>query len=590
MIYWRFSNLQSYLKAFNLWNEMCQEEFELKIEHINFIFETILPVLFHTDNAVKAAAFKAFQSSIKHLAHTDYRHTPNYNKFVKNICEELAPKLKNEMLADSKHWHEIWCLLLELIQQDVSKSIMINSFLNVAEAGFRNPDSTIRTKQFICWRKLIEIFAKEGQLRHWKRVKLSVTPLAATPSKTLEMAVEKFKCWWYLINNISHDMCKDPSLCLEPFLVFCFGPFSDIPLFSYTRNFELVSPGKMYSELSITVVVALISLLGKLKQTTVIISRNTLVENFGETKLNLAPVYVDCRRPLIHSCAEATVLIAINNEPSLTRNLWLNLFSIIRTSNEGTENSFTLIMESIEAMLNLSNSEELYMCLKPVLGTVFDVIRQNPIFPFGIKGDGVGVLSKAVAYLLNVLQQTNSGVMSDELLDRFMTDFILPNFQKIAVEDNKLAFVKDVCRKYCEISIGEKNCERNYTIHKFIFNNLVLKINKGSEFVIDFLAYGLKFHYTNMVSLRRFQFVTNIIFKEHSLPQISDHKTWLINWEGMPKNQYLNMLSKKLLEVSESHSMSYDNVDMMETLLYRIDFKFGKINKFTLVFCLLTTR
>lgn len=68
-------------------------------------------------------------------------------------------------------------------------------------------------------------------------------PLKSSQSKTAEIAVNKFKVWWYLMCKIHYVLEEHTDTIVKPFLVFCFGPLSSQPLMANSVDTP-TSPGK----------------------------------------------------------------------------------------------------------------------------------------------------------------------------------------------------------------------------------------------------------------------------------------------------------------------------------------------------------
>lgn len=55
------------------------------------------------------------------------------------------------------------------------------------------------------------------------------TPLKSLQAKTVEIAVNKFHAWWYVICNVQDRLDGYNHMVLEPFIQFCFGPLAILP-------------------------------------------------------------------------------------------------------------------------------------------------------------------------------------------------------------------------------------------------------------------------------------------------------------------------------------------------------------------------
>lgn len=110
--------------------------------------------------------------------------------------------------------------------------------------GFRNPNLTVRAEAFLCWKVLVEMFAKSNELLAPKRIKLVCIPLKSSQSKTEQIAVNKFRVWWYLMTELHERLVDYTDSIVEPFLMFCFGPLAAQPLIRVSTPSPLLAPGK----------------------------------------------------------------------------------------------------------------------------------------------------------------------------------------------------------------------------------------------------------------------------------------------------------------------------------------------------------
>lgn len=79
---------------------------------------------------------------------------------------------------------------------------------------------------FIIFQVLLEILAKHNRLDTEKRIKLVCTPLKAVNVKTMEIGLNKFRAWWFLMVHVESNIDVYKTMMFEPFLAFCFGPLS----------------------------------------------------------------------------------------------------------------------------------------------------------------------------------------------------------------------------------------------------------------------------------------------------------------------------------------------------------------------------
>lgn len=132
-----------------------------------------------------------------------------------------------------------------MIQRDILRSAtLINRYLSIVELGFRNPNLTVRAEAFICWRVLVELFAKSNELLAPKRIKLVCIPLKSSQSKTEQIAINKFRVWWYLATELHERLADYTDSIVEPFMLFCFGPLAAHPLIGAASSSQVSAPGK----------------------------------------------------------------------------------------------------------------------------------------------------------------------------------------------------------------------------------------------------------------------------------------------------------------------------------------------------------
>lgn len=439
------------------------------------------------------------------LQKSDYRGHNAYKTFVEKSIVKYMPNLKTE-IETNPDWPFIWCAVLSIIQKDMVRSIQINAFLSVAEAGFRSNVCEIRVKSFHCWRHLIEIFAAEGQLAAIKRLKLITVPLTATASKNLDLAKAKFGCWINLIRNISTDMCEDPNMCFVHFLSFCFGPLGDQPLGSYVKSLSSVSPGKLYTEMRLPVVIALIKLLGR---TDPLVDTLPLDITLEQPKLDIAKVYLKCRREIIHSCAEATVLIynvynlTVDKQAALTKNLWVNLFALMKQDDKLMK-SMLMLTESLKAIATLSNDRE-RSGLRDSLPIILDALVAAD---FNLR-NGDSMQSSFALYMLDVLNVMMT-VMEQNKLEMFFIHLVSSQFDSLTLTDSKVGFVTG----FSPLLKSADKC--SYLIWKLFWTKVIVKMDKPHSFQMAFLQFGLENYFNGMVrdnlTISYNSWVNNIIY------------------------------------------------------------------------------
>lgn len=468
-------------------------EFKLKPEHLDFVFSHLLPCALHKDESVRNEALKALKNTVPMLQQLDYRENLKYKEFLTKSVSDYMPKLKVE-IDKNTDWALIWCLYLTAIQKDMARSIQINAFLSVAEAGFRSSNIEMRTKSFLCWRKLIEIFANEGQLQHTKRVKLITVPLQTTASKNVDLATAKFNCWWYLVNSISTEMCDDPTKCFVHFLNFCFGPLQELPLASYAKNSSAVSPGKLYTEMRLTVIVALIRILGPAAPVVGTLKLERQMDDLT-SKLNMSKVFTFCRKEIIHSCAEATVLVynvnrlSSDKQQALTKNIWENLFALVKQDDKMMK-SLILTVEAIKAIVNTCMDPS-RKGLRAALPIIFEAVHTAK---FNLK-KGAQLLTEFALHMVAGLNAAAIKAMDRPAVDKCFQELIVEHYKTIILLDNKINFVTALAKE-----VMKEKTESSFVVWSLVWSGLIRKVEKVMPIQMEFLKYGLENHFNEMVS------------------------------------------------------------------------------------------
>lgn len=480
-----------------MWNQILKFEeksLKLKPQTVEFVFTYMLPTVLHKDPVIRGKALKAVKDTLPLLLQSDYRSNPAYQSFLKNSIADHMPKLKNEIDSNTD-WPTIWCYYLTVIQKDMVRSTQINTFLSVAEQGFRSSNSDVRTKSFQCWQKLMEIFANEGQLQAPKRLKLIVLPLVATASRNVELATAKFSCWWYLINNVSTENCEDIQMCFLPFLNFCFGPLNDTPLSSYASPAQALSPGKLYEQMRLPVIVALIKVLGEAYPVVYELKMNMELEM--KMQMDIGKVFAKSRRELVHCCAEATVLIysaytvTARQQGALIRNVWQNLFALFKQDDQLTK-SIILTMGALKALVQLCSDKE-RKAIRPAVQIVFETLAGANFH-----------LKKGAEFQIDYGRQMLEGLIyAAPLMDKaeskanLFKKFITDNFNGMILADNRANFVNVLGK----VLIEDVPTECDFPMWCMVWD-MVIKLDKIHPMQLQLIQFGLEKFFNNMVSDR----------------------------------------------------------------------------------------
>lgn len=211
-------------------------------EMIEFWLSDILPLMFDTDRAIQTKAVEAFEQGLASMDIKTIHSSKQWNALKSAMSTQHAPKIHKLREERNRHWHRVWGYMIRILDKELLKGAStINAFLSIVELGFRSTDNTIRAESFLCWRLLIEIFAKYDELSSPKRLKLICIPLKSSQSKSAQAAEVKLRVWWYLITCFGDKLMQHFETVVEPFLVFCFGGANSAkPVVSAVQQYEVV--------------------------------------------------------------------------------------------------------------------------------------------------------------------------------------------------------------------------------------------------------------------------------------------------------------------------------------------------------------
>ncbi|KAH8307578.1 hypothetical protein KR044_003810 [Drosophila immigrans] len=211
--------LTSSCKASGLLNTPFSNE-----ELVQFWLGDIAPLMFDTDRNIQNSAVAAMAEALVALDVSVIHEAKCWpqlrGEFVNNYT-----KLIGEMRdAKNNNWHKIWTLLVQIMDNELLRGCTyINKFLAVVELGFRNPDNSVRSEAFLCWRVLIKIFAAYNELAATKRLRLLLIPLRTSQSRSAHVSGIKLRVWWYLITCLDAELPNLFDNAVEYFLSFLFG-------------------------------------------------------------------------------------------------------------------------------------------------------------------------------------------------------------------------------------------------------------------------------------------------------------------------------------------------------------------------------
>jgi Rap1-interacting factor 1 N terminal len=236
------------LKRFTLECSFENIDESLHAQFLEIWFKRILPLLFDgADPEVRDAAIDVVAAFVPQLKFTKYQEVPSWSSTKAKIVDKYSKEIENLRTTANENWAKIWCLTMQILDVEIVRSaVLINQFLNIVEKGFRSGDLKIRAESFVCWRILVQIFAKHNELDNPKRIRLICIPLKSSKSKTAQIAENKFYVWWYLIAQFHKNVDTVVATVVEPFLYFCFGPVGKPPLQGYINEVadEMLAPAK----------------------------------------------------------------------------------------------------------------------------------------------------------------------------------------------------------------------------------------------------------------------------------------------------------------------------------------------------------
>lgn len=211
-------------------------------EMIQFWLSDILPLMFDTDRAIQTKAVEAFEQGLASMDVETIHNSKEWSALKSSLSNTQAPKIHKLREERNHHWHRVWCYMIRILDKELLKGAStINAFLAIVELGFRSPDNTVRAESFLCWRLLIEIFAKYNELSSPKRLKLICIPLKSSQSKSAQAAEVKLRVWWYLLTRFGTKLGDNFESVVEPFLHFSFGsPTSTKPVICAAKQYEVV--------------------------------------------------------------------------------------------------------------------------------------------------------------------------------------------------------------------------------------------------------------------------------------------------------------------------------------------------------------
>lgn len=222
----------------------------------------VLPLVFDADDDIQTNAIEAINGAIPLLISSQHQSHSMWKQIRTNILNDYTKKIVNCFISGSPKWHTAWCLCVRLLDFDIPRSATtLNAFLSIVEPALRSNVPLRRAEGYFCWKVsivcpiisnafltpamrsanlnffllifflqvLLEVLVRHNRLNSEKRLKLMCTPLKSLQARTVEIATNKFKAWWYVICNVQENVENYISMVFEPFLQFCFGQLFPAP-------------------------------------------------------------------------------------------------------------------------------------------------------------------------------------------------------------------------------------------------------------------------------------------------------------------------------------------------------------------------
>lgn len=194
---------------------------------IEFWLKEVMPLIFDADDDIQTNAIEAVNEAIPLLLASRHQTNVHWQQVRSNILSVYTKKINNCFKQGSPKWYMVWCLCVQLLDIDIPRSAStLNAFLSIVEPALRSNVPIRRAEGYLCWKVLLEVLVRHNRLNSEKRLKLMCTPLKSLQAKTVEIAINKFHAWWYVICNVPENVENYISMVFEPFLQFSFGPIT----------------------------------------------------------------------------------------------------------------------------------------------------------------------------------------------------------------------------------------------------------------------------------------------------------------------------------------------------------------------------
>lgn len=359
------------------------------------------------------------------------------------VSTRYSKKLHDLRQASNLLWYKIWCLLVRILNKEILKgATVINTFLSIVEMGFRSGDYAIRADAFLCWKVLVEIFAKHNEIFSPKRIKLICIPLKSSQSKTLETSVNKFKVWWYFLSKLAPKIDEYLDI-YESFLVYCFGPSCKQSNGANSSTSASSGQGKMYLKVKQMAIACLIESLGQpTKEVTCVL--NSMGLDSLSNPLVGKNLMSKCSKMITTACVEST-LMACDPEGKFGKQieaLWKNFNDRLVESADPE-----LYYECFKQLGTIVENEKFAenTILSQGFTKIIDVLTSSKQIPFESE-DSVNAskLSDALIQFLKVLSDSDSGLSNNTMenaAEMFSLKNLVQNQKYWLVQRNMITFI-----------------------------------------------------------------------------------------------------------------------------------------------------
>uniref|UniRef100_A0A336MLY3 CSON003487 protein n=1 Tax=Culicoides sonorensis TaxID=179676 RepID=A0A336MLY3_CULSO len=361
---------------------------QLTENEVNNWLSFFLPVVFNQDKEIQTEVIRGLELLIPKLHKCPYQEYTIWPNIRKEIVETYTKHVRGMFKKGESEWHVIFNILLKILDSVIANSTAsINTFLPIVEMGFRSDNFQMRADAFLCWKEIIKIFIKFGQISDPKRIKLIQIPLKSSRSKTQEIAENKFDVWWTLIQALG-DKLLEHSHLIESFIYFCVGPLGKQkePLESYLDDqyVQLASPGKIYDSIRDYSIVAIAYMLGKPNRSIQRLAKQTKITFNENSNVCNEAIFDKIGNTLIAACIETTVLISKidSNQVEINDCIWNSLLTYITDKNAIKYRGFILeslaLFKKLVVKLSKTEGNDTEMLRQLIAGAITACVSHQP--------------------------------------------------------------------------------------------------------------------------------------------------------------------------------------------------------------------